>query len=107
MPKKDIPIWARTDIVFDGTENIWQKAPPQSGKQKDERFVDDGTQETFSVKEIASLLNLSSDTVRRMFADEQGVITLGNENPRGKRRRVTLRIPRNVYERVKRQRAKK
>ena len=37
----------------------------------------------------------------------QGVIALGKEHPRGKRRRVTLRIPMEVVERVKRKRAKK
>lgn len=74
---------------------------------KAEPFVDDGTLETFTVAQVASLLSLSPDTIRRMFANEPGVIPLGDEHPRGKRRRVTLRIPRAVLERVKRKRAKK
>jgi hypothetical protein len=61
----------------------------------------------YTVVEVAALLNLSPDTIRRLFADEQGVITLGDPHPRGKRRRVTLRIPKDVLERVKRKRAKK
>jgi hypothetical protein len=72
---------------------------------KIDRFVDDGTQTEFTVAQIASMWQLSTDTVQRMFVDEPGVITLGDKNPRGKRRRVTLRIPREVLERVKRRRS--
>lgn len=63
--------------------------------------------EFYSVAEVAGMWNLSPDTIRRLFQDEKGVIPLGEANPRGKRRRVTLRIPREVVERVKRKRAKK
>lgn len=66
-----------------------------------------GVKDFYSVAEVAALLNLSSDTIRRLFTDEPGVIALGEEHPRGKRKRVTLRIPREVVERVKRKRAKK
>lgn len=61
----------------------------------------------YTVAEVAALLNLSPDTIRRMFADETGVIALGQDHPRGKRKRITLRIPKEVVERVKRKRAKK
>ena len=61
----------------------------------------------YTVGEVAALLNLSPDTIRRMFADETGVIALGQDHPRGKRKRITLRIPKEVVERVKRKRAKK
>lgn len=57
--------------------------------------------EFFSAKEVGALLNLSPDTVRRLFENEDGVLKLGDPSPRGKRRRVTLRIPRAVVERVK------
>jgi predicted DNA binding CopG/RHH family protein len=69
--------------------------------------VDDGTQETLTVAQVASLWELSPDTIQRRFEDEPGVITLGSKNPRGKRKRVTLRIPRSVMERVKRRMANK
>jgi hypothetical protein len=78
------------------------------GKRKpvqSERFVDDGTLTDFTVTQIASLWQLSPDTIQRMFQDEPDVVTLGDKNPRGKRRRVTLRIPRAVMERVKRRRS--
>jgi AraC-like DNA-binding protein len=62
----------------------------------------------YSVSDIAALWNLSPDSIRRIFADEAGVITLGDGVVRrGKRKRITLRIPREVVERVKRKRAKK
>ena len=57
--------------------------------------------------QVAERWGLSSDTITRIFAVEPGVIALGKEHPRGKRRRVTLRIPLEVVERVKRKRAKK
>jgi hypothetical protein len=63
--------------------------------------------EFLTVAQIAERWGLSPDTITRLFADEPGVIALGKEHPRGKRRRVTLRIPVEVVERVKRKRAKK
>jgi hypothetical protein len=68
-------------------------------------FVDDGIQENFTVAEVAALWKLSTDSISRIFQDEPGVVTLGNKNPRGKRKRVTLRIPRAVMERVKKSRS--
>jgi hypothetical protein len=70
-------------------------------RKKNETFVDDGDQTDFTVKQIAQMWQLSTDTVQRLFQDEPGVIALGNKNPRGKRKRITLRIPRAVMERVK------
>ncbi len=78
-------------------------APRQ--KNGNEPFVDDGKQSDFTVAQIASIWQLSTDTIQRLVQDEPGVITLGNKNPRGKRKRVTLRIPREVMERVKRRRS--
>jgi hypothetical protein len=74
-------------------------------KNGDEPFVDDGKQTDFTTAQIASMWQLSTDTIQRMFADEPGVVALGNKNPRGKRKRVTLRIPRAVMERVKKNRS--
>jgi hypothetical protein len=72
---------------------------------KTDPFVDDGTRENFTVSEIATMWRLSPDTVQRLFQDEPDVITLGNKNPRAKQKRVTLRIPRAVMERVKKRRS--
>ena len=72
---------------------------------KQDPFVDDGKQENFTVAQVASLWRLSRDTIQRLFQDEPGVVALGEKNPRGKRRRVTLRIPRSVMDRVKKRRS--
>jgi hypothetical protein len=81
----------------------------QQGKskpaEKEDPFVDDGKQENFTVSQIASLWHLSTDTIQRLFQDEPGVVALGSKHPRGKRRRVTLRIPRAVMDRVKKRRS--
>jgi hypothetical protein len=69
--------------------------------RKGTRFVDDGTQRVFTVAQIASMDEVSHDTVQRQYENEPGVETRGNKNPRGKRKRVTLRIPRAVMERVR------
>jgi hypothetical protein len=81
------------------------RPPSKPVPSKKESFIDDGTQDTFTVAQIASLWQLSRDTVQRLFQDEVDVVALGGKNPRGKRRRVTLRIPRAVMDRVKKLRS--
>jgi hypothetical protein len=56
----------------------------------------------YAVAEIAEMWNLSVDKVRELFADEPGVLVIGNQHPRHKRPYVTLRIPKSVVERVHR-----
>lgn len=74
-------------------------------KNSDEPFVDNGKQSDFTVAQIASMWQLSTDTIQRWFENESGVIVSGNKNPRGKRKRITLRIPREVMLRVKKRRS--
>jgi hypothetical protein len=76
-------------------------------KKLEREWVDDGKQQIFTVAQVASILHYSEDTIRRLFESEPGVLVKGERNPRGKRRRVTLRIPRAVMERVKRRLANK
>ena len=52
-----------------------------------------------TVAEVAALMKVSATFVRRTFEDEPGVIRLGHAAS-GKRRYLTLRIPRSVFERV-------
>jgi hypothetical protein len=54
----------------------------------------------YAVTEIAEMWNLSSDKVRELFEYEAGVLVIGEQGSRRKRRYVTLRIPRSVVERV-------
>ena len=92
--------WVRPEFEF-GSDKAEKPARKNQKASKSEIFVDDGTHETFTVAEIASMWKYSTDTVQRIFADEPGVISKGDKNPRGKRKRITLRIPRTVMERVK------
>jgi hypothetical protein len=43
---------------------------------KDNRFIDDGVQTDFTVAQIASMWQLSTDTIQRLFEDEPGVVAL-------------------------------
>ena len=53
-----------------------------------------------TVAEVAEMLGVSKDTVRRLFAGERGVIDLGRrEADRGRRRYRVLRIPSAVVAR--------
>lgn len=47
---------------------------------------------------------LSENSIRRLFQDEEGTFTLGDSNPRGKRGYCTLRIPEAVALKVWRER---
>jgi hypothetical protein len=61
----------------------------------------------YSPVEIASAWGLSTDTVRKLFEHEPGVLVIGNTAPRpGKRSYTTLRIPAFVVERVHRRLSK-
>jgi hypothetical protein len=57
-------------------------------------------QKHYSVKQLAGQWNVSSDTIIRLFENETGVLKLGDANPKGRQRRVTLRIPPEIAERV-------
>jgi predicted ArsR family transcriptional regulator len=53
-----------------------------------------------TVAEVAKMLDVSKDTVRRMFTEEPGVIDVGAQRRRASRPYRILRIPRSVLERV-------
>jgi hypothetical protein len=56
----------------------------------------------FTPAELAGAWNLSVETIRNLFRDEPGVLKIGKPNSRYKRRYITLRIPVQVVERVRR-----
>ena len=56
----------------------------------------------FTVAEIGEKWRLNADVVRKLFEREPGVMVIADENPRGRRRYTTLRIPQSVAERVHR-----
>ena len=54
----------------------------------------------YSPEQIAELLAMSPDTVRRIFENEPGVLVFERPRVYGKRRYRTLRIPESVASRV-------
>ena len=50
----------------------------------------------FTPAELARAWQLSENSIRRLFQDRDGVFSLGDSNPRGKRGYQTLRIPESV-----------
>jgi hypothetical protein len=54
----------------------------------------------YAVAEVAEMWNLSPDKVREIFEHEPGVLVIGDQRPRHKRRYLTLRIPQTVLQRV-------
>ena len=66
-------------------------------------LVDEATFERhYSVEELAELWNMSTDFVRRLFANEPGVVVFHRRRP-GRRVYRTLRIPGTVAARVREQ----
>jgi AraC-like DNA-binding protein len=54
----------------------------------------------YSVTELAELWNLSKQTIRRIFQDEEGVVRIGDVRTARRRSYMTLRIPESVVRRV-------
>jgi hypothetical protein len=60
----------------------------------------------FSPRTLAELWGYSEDTIIRWFEDEPGVLKCGPDGARGKRRKLTLRIPESIAVRVHSERSK-
>jgi len=56
----------------------------------------------YTVPEVAEMMGFSRQTITRMFEKEPGVIILNRPERMHKRRSRAIRIPRPVYERVRR-----
>jgi AraC-like DNA-binding protein len=65
------------------------------------KIVVDPDKLVFTVADVCQLLGLSRSTVIRMFEDEPGVLIRLHPEKMHKRRRRMIRIPRNVYLRVR------
>ncbi len=50
--------------------------------------------------ELAELWGVHPETIRNIFREEQGVLKIGDKNPKHKRPYITLRIPESVALRV-------
>lgn len=64
--------------------------------------VDEYLEKHYSPEDVSMMWNLSSRTVRRLFANEPGIIELGQSDSMRKRRYLTIRIPESVLVRVHR-----
>jgi len=108
IQNKDL-IWVRPDVRFDGDHVIGSKpsnqiGPDQTevGKSKSKRARPaDGD---YTVSQLAEEWGFSTDKIRELFRNEPGVLKLKDENASKKRKRnyLTLRIPPEVAQRVKR-----
>jgi hypothetical protein len=56
----------------------------------------------FTPQELADAWGVSTETIRQVFRNEDGVLKIGNPHTRTKRGYFTLRIPKEVAERVHR-----
>jgi hypothetical protein len=59
-------------------------------------------QKHYSVVELSKLWGFSQKTIRRLFADEPGIIKIAHEETRHKRGYTSVRIPEHVAKRVHR-----
>ena len=65
--------------------------------------LDEAAEIHLEVKQVAALWGMSDEAVRKLFRDEPGVLKIGRQESQGrKRRKVTLRIPLSVVQRVHR-----
>jgi hypothetical protein len=60
------------------------------------------TEKHFTPSELAEAWNLSVETIRNLFRDEPDVLKIANASSRQKRGYTSLRIPKQVVERVHR-----
>lgn len=72
------------------------KLAPVSIRESESRMYE----KHYTPAELGELWNLSSDTVRRMFESESGVLVFENPERSSHRRFRTLRIPESVATRV-------
>ena len=70
-----------------------------TGKQATMTVHVHADEQCLTVTEVAERLKIKSDTVRRMFMNEPGVIIIAFPR-KGRRAYRTLRIPVSVYQRV-------
>lgn len=54
----------------------------------------------FTPQELAEVWNVSVQTIREIFQREEGVLKIGRDGTRSRRRYKTIRIPESVADRV-------
>jgi hypothetical protein len=79
--------------IQNGLINNSSESPP---------ILDECLEKHYSPEDVSSMWSLSPRTVRRLFANEPGIIELGHPDSMKKRRYLTIRIPESVLVRVHR-----
>jgi hypothetical protein len=69
---------------------------------QDSPVIDESLEKHYAPEDISIMWGLSVRTVRRLFANEPGIIELGQGETLQKRRYFTIRIPESVLARVHR-----
>jgi len=70
---------------------------------EDPRPADPSVERHYSVYEVAEIWSVSANTIRKLFANEEGVLIFGGEKLYGKKKTwSTMRIPVSVLIRVHR-----
>jgi hypothetical protein len=86
-----------------GVNEKQNRLPEETGRPASpDAERDPACERHYTVREIATLWKLSEDSVRRLFKDEPGVLSISPRQRSGKRAYATLRIPESVLERVHR-----
>jgi hypothetical protein len=80
----------------------WKPNAEQSGPVRPVDPAVSVTDEHFTPKQLADAWGVSTETVRQIFREEQGVLKIGKPGTRVRRGYFTLRIPKEVAERVHR-----
>jgi len=107
-----LPWWTSADVRFDGTETmgtglIREPVAAHRAPEAAHRGPEPTARKPKTAKaarrpgEVARVMNLSTDTVREMFTGEPGVQHIRKPAKKGKRRYTTLRIPVEVFNRVR------
>lgn len=97
--------WRVTDFSGDTFAQVGESWHNRGDDLQDNGGSDAGLalEKHYRPDELGEIWGLSDDTIRAMFADEQGVLCHGdNKGSRVKRRYITMRIPESVAVRVHR-----
>lgn len=77
----------------------WWREPLEPGVETS-NSMKEGFERHYTPQELAEVWGVSVQTIRQIFDSEEGVLKIGRNGTRTRRRYKTLRIPESVAERV-------
>jgi hypothetical protein len=86
---------AVAELVRSPEFQAWRK--PTKGVEKSSLSL---AEKHWTPQELAEIWGVSVQTIREIFQKEEGVLKIGRDGTRSRRRYKTLRIPESVAERV-------